>query len=148
MIAEPVLLDTDTLSELSRGNKAVKAQALAYLAVFGRLTITAVTVFERMRGYRIALRSGKAFEHHIQAFQALVAACVVLPFDEGAASIAADIWAAAPRRMRSQLSDILIAATAVSRRLPLATRNKRDFEALAKASGLPIRVVDWSAGAT
>src|SRR5437773_5539027 len=44
MAPEPVVLDTDTLSELSRGNTIVKARAFAYLAEFGRLTITAVTV--------------------------------------------------------------------------------------------------------
>lgn len=52
--AEPVLLDTDTLSELSRGNATVRARAQAYLAAFGRLTISSVTVFERLRGYREA----------------------------------------------------------------------------------------------
>ncbi len=43
MALEPVVLDTDTLSELSRGNAIVKARAVAYLAEFGRLTITAGT---------------------------------------------------------------------------------------------------------
>jgi hypothetical protein len=47
MALEPVVLDTDTLSELSRGNAVVRARAAAYLAEFGRLTITAITVFER-----------------------------------------------------------------------------------------------------
>ena len=41
MAREPVVLDTDTLSELSRGNSVVKARAAVYLAEFGRLTITA-----------------------------------------------------------------------------------------------------------
>jgi predicted nucleic acid-binding protein len=50
MALEPAVLDTDTLSELSRGNSIVRARAAAYLAEFGRLTITAVTVFERLRG--------------------------------------------------------------------------------------------------
>ncbi len=81
MAPEPVVLDTDTLSELSRGNILVKARAVSYLAEFGRLTITAVTVFERLRGYRAAIRAGKPFERQLQAFEALVANCVVLPFD-------------------------------------------------------------------
>ena len=63
MALEPVVLDTDTLSELSRGNRVVGARAAVYLAEFGRLTITAVTVFERLRGYRAAIRAGKPFEH-------------------------------------------------------------------------------------
>ena len=91
MAAEPVVLDTDTLSELSRGHTLVKARAAAYLAEFGRLTITSVTVFERLRGYREAIRAGKPFERHIRAFEALVANSVVLPFDQEAAAVAAEL---------------------------------------------------------
>ena len=100
MALEPVVLDTDTLSELSRGNSVVQAQAAVYLGEFGRLTITAVTVFERLRGYRAAIRAGKPFERQLQAFDALVANCVVLPFDVDAAAVAADIWSASTRRQR------------------------------------------------
>src|SRR3990172_8911013 len=108
MALERVVLDTHTLSELSRGSLLVRASAMAYLAEFGRLTITAVTVFERLRGYRAALRAGKPFERQLQAFEALAANCVVLPFDHDAAAVAADIWSAAARSRRRQLGDILI----------------------------------------
>ncbi|HYX23713.1 MAG TPA: PIN domain-containing protein [Thermoanaerobaculia bacterium] len=144
MDPEPVVLDTDTLSELSRGNRLVKERALAYLTDFGRLTITAVTVFERLRGYRVAIRDGKPFERQLQAFETLVANCIVLPFDQEAASIAANIWSGATRSQRQQLGDILIAAVAVSRQLPLVTRNKRDFEQLSRASGVDLRLVNWA----
>ncbi|HUE84591.1 MAG TPA: PIN domain-containing protein [Vicinamibacterales bacterium] len=144
MALELVVLDTDTLSELSRGNTLVKARAAAYLAKFGRLTITAVTVFERLRGYRAAIRVGKPFERQLQAFEALVANCVVLPFDQDAAAVAADIWSASPRNRRSKLGDILIAGVATSRQMPLATRNTRDFQQLTKASGISLRLVDWT----
>lgn len=141
---EPVVLDTDTLSELSRGNPIVKERATAYLATFGRLTISAITVFERLRGYSLAIREGKPFHRQLQAFEALVANCIVLPFDREAASVAANIWSGATRSQRQQLGDILIAAVAMSRQLPLVTRNKRDFELLATASGVGLRLVDWS----
>ncbi|MBI4477148.1 MAG: PIN domain-containing protein [Acidobacteria bacterium] len=144
MAPEPVVLDTDTLSELSRGNTLVKARAVSYLAEFGRLTITAVTVFERLRGYRAAIRAGKPFERQLQAFETLVATCVVLPFDQEAAAVAADIWSASTRSQRRKLGDILIAAVAVSRQIPLATRNRRDFQQLTKASGVNLRLVDWA----
>lgn len=144
MSHEPAVLDTDTLSELSRGNPHVSERALAYLADFGRLTITAVTVFERLRGYRAAIRDGKPFERQMQAFEALVANCIVLPFDQEAASVAADLWAAVSRRHRQQLGDILIASVAMSRQLPLVTRNKKDFARFSKASGMDLRLLDWS----
>ncbi|PYQ32086.1 MAG: hypothetical protein DMF56_03035 [Acidobacteria bacterium] len=144
MNRELAVLDTDTLSELSRGNPRVSKRALEYLTGFGRLTITAVTVFERLRGYRVAIRDGKPFERQMQAFEALVANCIVLPFDQEAARLAADIWSAVARRDRQKLGDILIASIAVSRQLPLVTRNKRDFERLSKASDLELRLLDWS----
>ena len=144
MDREPAVLDTDTLSELSRGHARVSERALEYLADFGRLTITAVTVFERLRGYRAAIRDGKPFERQMQAFEGLVANCVVLPFDQEAARVAAEIWAAIGRRHRHQLGDILIAAIASSRRLLLVTRNQRDFDRLSKASGIELRLSDWS----
>jgi predicted nucleic acid-binding protein len=103
-----------------------------------------VTVFERLSGYFVAIRDGKPFERQLHAFEVLVANCIVLPFDQEAASVAAEIWSAATRSQRQQIGDILIAAVAVSRQLPLVTRNKRDFERLTKASGVDLRLVDWS----
>jgi predicted nucleic acid-binding protein len=141
---EPVVLDTDTLSELSRGNPVVTERARAYLVGFGRLTVTAVTVFERLRGYRLVIRHGKPFERQLQAFEVLVANCIVLPFDHEAARVAADIWSGATRSQRQHLGDILIAAVAVSRQLPLATRNRRDFERITQPAGVDLRLVDWS----
>jgi predicted nucleic acid-binding protein len=141
---EPVVLDTDTLSELSRGNLVVKKHALEYLSSLGRLTVTAVTVFERLRGYRLAIRDGKPYERQLQAFEALLANSIVLPFDQDAARVAADLWSSMPRGQRQHLGDLMIAAVAVSRRLPLATRNKRDFERIIKPSGVDLRLIDWS----
>jgi predicted nucleic acid-binding protein len=143
--AEPVLLDTDTLSELSRGNARVCEQALAYLSRFGRLTITSITVFERLRGYRLAIRNGRPCQRQMQAFQTLVASSDVLPFDESAAGVAGEIWSRVSANRRCQLGDILIAAIAMSRQLPLVTRNRRDFEELGLSSGAPLRLLDWSA---
>src|SRR5258706_10744086 len=100
MFGGPVLLDTDTLSELSRGNTVVNARARAYLSEFGRLTISSVTVFERLRGYRAAIRAGKPFEAQQQAFELLVKASVILPFDDTAANIAATIWSGCARKAR------------------------------------------------
>lgn len=145
--AEPVLLDTDTLSELSRGNATVAALAQAYLRAFGRLTISSVTVFERLRGYRQAIQAGKPFHRQLHAFETLVQNCVVLPFDDSAAAVSAGIWAACSRAQRQKLGDILIAGIAVARQIPLATRNQRDFEILSKKAEVNLRLVDWTARA-
>ena len=145
--AEPVLLDTDILSELSRGNATVAALAQAYLRAFGRLTVSSVTVFERLRGYRQAIQAGKPFHRQLHAFETLVQTSVVLPFDENAAAVSAEIWAACSRAQRQKLGDILIAGIAVARQIPLATRNQRDFEMLSKNARVSLRLVDWTARA-
>jgi predicted nucleic acid-binding protein len=146
-VTEPVLLDTDTLSELSRGNATVVALAQAYLRAFGRLTICSVTVFERLRGYRQAIQAGKPLHRQLLAFETLVQNSVVLPFDESAAAVSAGIWAACSRAQRQKLGDILIAGIAVARQIPLATRNQRDFEMLSKKAEVSLRLVDWTARA-
>lgn len=144
MLAGPVLLDADILSEVSRANPVVVAHARAYLAAFGRFTVTTVTVFERLRGYREAIRVGKPFQRQLQAFESLISSSLVLPFDAAAADVAATIWSACNRTARRELSDLLIASIAISRQIPLATRNRRHFAVLGKASGLPLLLVDWT----
>ena len=144
MPSTPLLLDTDTLSELSRGNPTVSARARAYLIEFGRLTVSAVTIFERLRGYRQAIRAGKPYQRQMQAFDVLAQSCVVLSFDDIAADVAATIWSGCSRSQRNNLGDILIAATAVARQIPLVTRNRKDFDALAKQSGVELHLVEWT----
>ncbi len=142
---EPVLIDSDTLSELSRGHARVVEAARAYLVAQGRLTLSAVTVFERMRGYRAAIRAGKPFEEHEQSFRALVAVSRVLPVDVGVAERAATLWAGLSARKRQALGDILIASTASVHGFPLVTRNVRYFAPMAKllAPGA-LRLLDWT----
>lgn len=144
MTLELAVLDSDTLSELSRGHPLVTRRARAYLARHGHLTVTAVSVFERLRGYRVALRAGKPFAEQLRSFQTLVATCRVLPLDAGAAEVAALIWAHLDRRWRRGLGDILIAATASHHGLPLVTRNRRDFARMARVSGVRLTLLDWS----
>jgi tRNA(fMet)-specific endonuclease VapC len=142
--AEPVVLDSDILSELSRGNPRIVEKARAYLRVHGRLTITAVSVFERLRGYRAVIGEGKPYEEQMRLFQALVASSIVLPLDAAAADRAASIWAALGARNRRATSDILIAGIASAHRLPLVTRNRRDFAPIARLGEPALRLVDWS----
>lgn len=144
MPTAPVLLDTDTLSEISRGHPAVNSHARTYLAQHGRFTISAITVFERLRGYRHAIAKGKPYQRHLHAFEALVQNSIVLPFDDIAADVSATIWSTCSRAQRSNLGDILIAATAVARQIPLATRNRKDFTAFCKVAGIELELVDWT----
>lgn len=143
-MTDVVLLDSDTLSELSRGNARVTDHAKQYLDAHGCLTISAVTVFERLRGYRAAIAAGRPFEEYERAFRRLIATCRVVPLDADAADHAANVWAQLGARKRKALGDILIAGTASAHDLVLATRNRRDFGAMAKLSGIRLRLTDWT----
>lgn len=144
MIVAPMLLDSDTLSELSRGHEKVTQRARAYLLSNGRLTISAVSVFERLRGYRAAIRLGKSFEAQLRHFQLFAAECIVLPVNTAVADRASTIWAELGARRRTALGDILIAATASVNGLGLVTRNRRDFEPMVTISGVDVALVDWA----
>jgi predicted nucleic acid-binding protein len=144
MTRGPALVDSDTLSELSRGHPQVTEHARRYMQRRGRLTVSAVTIFERLRGYRAALREGKPFEEQLRQFQAFAACCVVVPVDGEVAEIAAVIWSELSIRRRRHLGDILICATAWCRGLVLVTRNRRDFEPMVAAAGGDVVLADWT----
>lgn len=138
------LIDSDTLSELARGHERVVAQASRYLALHGRLTLSAITVFERLRGYRSAIARGRPYELHMRRFVALVKQSHVVGVDEAVADHAAQIWAAVGARARGETLDLLLTATASAHGLVIATRNARDFEPLAAAAPVPVPLTDWA----
>lgn len=145
MSGEPALLDSDILSELTRGNARVVARARDYLVAHGRLAFSSVTLFERLRGYQAALGEGKPYEKQLAQFNLFAASCIVVPFDEPAAERAAALWARSSRRLRGPLlGDLLIAATAAAHGRVLVTRNRRDFEPLAELLDGELRLADWT----
>jgi predicted nucleic acid-binding protein len=144
MTTEPALLDSDTLSEISRGHPRANERARAYLETHGRLTISAVSVFERLRGYRAAIRLGKPFEAHLQQFQMFAASCIVLPIDSLVADRAATVWAHLGARGRRAIGDVLIAATAAAHGLAIVTRNRRDFAPMVSIAGMDVQLLDWT----
>lgn len=137
-----VLVDTDVLSLMARGHPVVTSRARSYLERHGRLTLSAVTVFERLRGYRHAILRGRPFDEHLRAFQTLVAASVVLPVDAAVADVAATIWATLSPRRRRATGDILIAATAKVAGLPLVTENHDDFSPIARV--VDLELLSWT----
>jgi predicted nucleic acid-binding protein len=137
---QAVVLDSDTLS---RRNPRVSIRARDYLERHGRLTFTAVSVFERVRGYHVAIAAGRPLESHLRDFQTLTAASSVLPIDGAAADLAGRIWAALSARRRRAMADILIAAIAAANELPLVTRNGEDFAPIAGLPFTDLTLRDW-----
>lgn len=137
------LLDSDTLSELSRGHLTVTRRARAYLLQHGRLSFSAITAFERLRGYRAAIARGKQFTGQLRDFEALCRLSFILPVDVAVADRAAVYWAQLGPRGRRGIGDILIAATAVVFERVLVTRNLRDFKPIAKLDSA-LELADWT----
>jgi predicted nucleic acid-binding protein len=81
------LLETDTLSEISKGvNLTVAANATAYRRAFGRYTISTVSVMEIVRGFQ-----QNQSTRRLQAFVASLATVEILPFDLPDAELAGRI---------------------------------------------------------
>lgn len=128
----PVLLDTDTLSEVMKGRDAhIREKARQYLATCGRFTFSIITRYEILRGLK-----AKAATRQLAAFEERCQRSSVLPLTDEIIVRAADIYA--DLRQQGQLisnADILVAATALVHHLTLATENVSHFN---RISGLII----------
>ena len=119
-----VILDTDILSSLMRGNADVIMKARDYLRTHPRLTISIITRYEILRGLKAktAVKQERAFER----FSAM--SLVVLPVTETVIFQAAEIYADVYKRGELILdNDIFIAATALVGGYRVITNNERHF---------------------
>jgi len=115
-----ILADTDVLIDALRGHEPARGRVAEALDL-GALATTSITVFE--------LTSGARSDKQAAAIDDLLAAMPRLPFDDEAARAAA----AARRELEAAgrtigMADYLIAGIALSRSLPLLTRNRKHFE--------------------
>lgn len=122
----PALLDTDTLSEIMRGQHAGLVQkSRQYLHVHHYFTI--ITRYEILRGLK-----AKQATARLTAFEQFCQVNRVLPLTDPIIVRAAEIYADLKRQ--GQLisdADILIAATAMTHRLVLVTNNVAHFQRIA-----------------
>jgi hypothetical protein len=140
-----IILDTNVISELMReaGSPAVQAWASAQRRE--DLVTTAINVMELRVGIENLLASRRRRELEAALDRTLneFLAQRVLKLDLKAAHAAA-AWHASCRRQGRTVptTDAQIAGIAISRRIPIATRDIHDFE------GLPIKVSSpWDAPA-
>jgi tRNA(fMet)-specific endonuclease VapC len=132
---DPTLLDTDMLSEvLKQRNVAVTAKAATYLQQHGQFTISAFSRFEIRRGF-----FAKQASKQLARFETFCNHSVLLPITDAIFDRAAILWADAQSGGHPcGDADLLIAATAMTHDLVLATGNLRHF---AWISGLKTK--DW-----
>jgi len=109
-----------------------------------------MTVYEAIYGFEN--KSIKPNEPNEQArhdrlkTEQLIKSCVILPFDQRAAEVAAYVVPRLSKNMPKEfLRDVFIAATALAHGYGIATRNKKDFDLIANHTpdGLILRIADW-----
>jgi len=124
-----MLFDTTFLVDLLRGvSPEAKQQAEEFDTVLMNKAVSSITVLELWRG---AIRSNRS-EIEMKRIDELLASFLVYPVDEEVAKKAAEIEArliAAGEAI--EFEDILIAAVAVTKNLPLLTRNAKHFSRIA-----------------
>jgi predicted nucleic acid-binding protein len=133
----PLVLDTDVFTQWRTQNPRIKQAIDEYFSRFKRPPeLTSTTVFEALRGIeKVEARKGVDARTQQYRFETerLIKDCVVLPFNEPAAVIAAYIYARLSKgKQNKHWEDILIAATALAHGYGVATGNKRDFDLIAQ----------------
>jgi len=127
-----IVLDTNVLSALMR--QSPDAKVITWLDKQSRTSVwtTSVTILEIRFGLQI-MAAGKRRSLLLAAFDILLDKMDrrIAPFDNDAATLAADLMASRKRKGRpGELRDAMIAGIVVARHATLATRNVILFEDL------------------
>jgi len=133
------LLDTDILSELGKGaDRIVVGHGDAYYSVFGRVTISTITLMEIVRGWQ-----RKQSVRRLQTFLLSIAGEEILPFDAEAAELAGRIAGDLERvGLTIGIADPMIAAIALTNGLELVTGNIAHFRRIQQL-GYPLTLRSW-----
>jgi tRNA(fMet)-specific endonuclease VapC len=133
------LLETDIFSEVMKGvDPHVVQKATAYLAVFGRYTVSAATVMEIVKGLHKQRSSKK-----LKQFLSHLSAAEVLPFEQNSAEVAGRILADLERAGQPiGRIDPMIAAIALQQGLILVTGNTQHYQRI-HALGYKLKLDNW-----
>jgi tRNA(fMet)-specific endonuclease VapC len=136
---DKALLDTDIFSEIMKGiDQRVVARAVAYRTVFGRYTISVITVMEIVKGFHKLQR-----EDRIEQFLAGLPTVEVLTFELRSAELAGRIYADLERTGQPiGRADPMIAALALRHDLPLVTGNVAHYQRI-QALGYNLSLDNW-----
>jgi tRNA(fMet)-specific endonuclease VapC len=136
---DKALLDTDIYSEVLKGVDArVVARAAAYHAVFGRYTISVITVMEIVKGFHKLRRAS-----HIQQFLNSLPNVEVLTLDLHGAELAGPVYADLERSGQTiGRADPIIAAIAMQHDLTLVTGNEAHYRRI-QALGYGLKLDNW-----
>lgn len=147
-----VALDNDVLNDWRFRKPATLKAINQYIGlVKAPPALPSTTIFEMLHGFEnSAVKAGGVSERlkvDREHAQELIKECTVLSFNQEAAEIAAYIFPRLSKSERNTLwTDVFIAATALAHEYGIATRNRSDFELIARhmpAKYSPLRIVVW-----
>jgi predicted nucleic acid-binding protein len=127
-------LDTNVFSNWRKGWRPFTANIQDYFQRFNSYPpLPSMAVFEARRGFeaQIVKRGSLDSKQELmrQHMEQLVRLCGVLPFDDQAAAIAAQLHERLPKNApKTLVRDVFIAATALAHGYGVATGNQTDFE--------------------
>lgn len=147
-----LVLDNDVFTHWRSDRHYVSREITYYFQRFKQLpAVASVTLFESFSGIESAIVKRQITVERSMLYHARIEQlrenCIVLPFDAPAASIAAHGFARLSKAERNKhWKDLFIAATALAHGCGVATRNRSDFELIAKnlPAGHPVlRLAIW-----
>ncbi len=120
-----VLLDTDIFSEiLKQKNENVLERAKEYRSLFGKYTISMITVMEIVKGFHKVQR-----EERVEQFLSAISTAEVLTLDLQSSELAGRIYADLERTGQPiGRADPMIAAIALRHNLILVTGNLKHYQ--------------------
>lgn len=122
-MAERLLVDTDILSAVLRRDQNALARARQYLVEHGQFSLSVVTQYEILRGLK-----AKQASTQIDRFGQLCQKSHIIPVTQDVVRKASDLYADLRRQGRLiGDADILIAASALTQELGVATNNTSHF---------------------
>lgn len=147
-----LVLDSNILTAWRFQKRGILEAINAYQSRLKLLpALSAMTVYEALYGFENALAKGQGDAEQNRsdriAMEGLIGSCMILPFNQDAAKIAAYIVPRLPKNIpKETLLDALIAAIALSHGHGVATRNREDFELIGQRtpSDLTLRLAIWT----
>jgi predicted nucleic acid-binding protein len=128
-VSDAALFDTNVISELAR--QRPDARVLAFVEATPRVLVSVILFHELSYGFESANREQKL---RLAAFLAAMRDRFgprAIPVDVGIAETAGRLRALSKGQGRVlTVSDSLVAATALAKAVPLATRNVKDFQGI------------------
>lgn len=139
MTVNKSLLDTDILSEILKGkNQTVAARATAYRAIFGRYTLSTITVMELVKGFHKLNRPDQ-----VQRTLTALVSEELLSFDLESAIWAGRIYADLERSGQPiGRADPMIAGIALRHDLTLVSGNTAHYQRIQQL-GYALKLDNW-----